>query len=367
MTFEEIYIHVLFFLVLISMLSIQKSAYPRKVIDVPPYFWNIIFAVFAVYCIANMPVPWGTWADRHGYAYNFMLVKQGTSEAVIDYVDIGFLKWMQWTSKFVNYQGWFYLTAIVYVGNYLIAAWRLTKEYSYVLFLMMICCFQFYAYGTNTIRAGMAGSFIIIGLTFCNDFRKLLLFLVIALSIHKSMMIPISALILSYNIKKTRLYIWGWVLCIFVSLVAGSALQERFMFLVEDSRTIYLVGADWQHYKVGFRWDFLFYSTLPVLLGYFYLYRLNYKSPFYEFIYRMYLAANAFWILVIRANFTDRFAYLSWFLFPILLVYPVLSKQLYVDAKDQSRNVILVMSGEFAFTFFMYLLYGGQFFGLKFF
>lgn len=362
---EELYIHVLLLLVILSAFTIRKSAYAMKVIDVPSWGWGFMFAVFAVYCMAELPVPWGTWADRHGYANNFILAQQRGGGSAESFADAGFTQWVYWTAKITDYQGWFYLTAIVYVGNYMIAAWRFTREYSYVLFLMMLCCFQFYGYGTNTIRAGFAGSFLILGLSFCNDWRLMSLFLAISLSCHNSMIIPIAALILAYTIRKTRLFIIGWLFCVVLSFAIGGSIQERFMFLVNDNRSIYLAGANWQHYKVGFRWDFLLYSTLPIILGYYYIYRLNYKNEFYELLYRMYLAANGFWVLVIRANFTDRFAYLSWFLFPILLAYPVLSKQLYRDATDQSRNVILVMTGEFAFTFFMYLLYGGTFLGLR--
>ena len=36
----------------------------------------------------------------------------------------------------------------------------------------------------------------------------------------------------------------------------------------------------------------------------------------------IYLTANAFWILVIRSSFSNRFAYLSWFLMAIIIFYP---------------------------------------------
>lgn len=39
----------------------------------------------------------------------------------------------------------------------------------------------------------------------------------------------------------------------------------------------------------------------------------------------MYLLSNTFWILVIRANFSDRFAYLSWFIYSIVLLYPLVT------------------------------------------
>lgn len=40
----------------------------------------------------------------------------------------------------------------------------------------------------------------------------------------------------------------------------------------------------------------------------------------------MYLLTNTFWILIIRANFSDRFAYLSWFIYSVILLYPLVTR-----------------------------------------
>lgn len=360
------YTEVMLLLVFFSSFAIRKSYSQQRVINVPPYWLSFIFAAYAIVFFAMFPVPWGTWADRHCYAYYVLSARQGFYGFQSEINDIGFAKWIIWTSKMVSYQGWFYLTALVYVGNYWWASWRFTREYSYVLFLMIICCFQFTAYGTNTIRAGFAISFVFLGLSFCNDLRKMAVCLIIALLCHKSTIIPISAIILAYNLKKTKIYIWGWLLCVFFSYFFGESLQERFSFLVTENRTSYLTtDAAHTFYKVGFRWDFLLYSSIPILLGYYYIIKLNFRNEFYEFVYRMYLAANGFWVLVIRANYTDRFAYLSWFLFPLLLSYPVLSKQLYRNAEFQSRNILLVLFGEFGFALMMYIRDGGSLFGFR--
>lgn len=365
MKVDDLYINVLLIVAILTMLGIRKSFDRQKVVDVPPYWFAFILLGFAVYCMAEQPVPWGTWADRHGYVNNFLMIKNGVQTAAKYGNEVGFQQWMNWTSRIVDWKRWLYLTALVYVGNYWIAAWRFTRKYSYVLFLMMICCFQFYAYGTNTMRAGFAGSFIILGLSFCNNVRLMAVFLAIGLSVHNSMIIPIIALLLAWNIRKTNLFFIGWFLCIAVSYVIGESLQERVSFLIQEGRTEYLTSGATQGYKTGFRWDFLLYSSLPVIFGYYYIFKLNFKNEFYEFLYRMYLTANGFWVLVIRANFTDRFAYLSWFLFPILLVYPLLSRQLYPDAQYQARNISLVLWMEFGFNFLMFILYGGTLFGVK--
>ena len=93
-----------------------------------------------------------------------------------------------------------------------------------------------------------------------------------------------------------------------------------------DERVSYLmVNAMDTHYKAGFRIDFILYSCFPALLGYYYIYKKKYRDVFYCNLYNMYLLSNTFWILVIRANFSDRFAYLSWFIYSIVLLYPLVT------------------------------------------
>jgi surface polysaccharide O-acyltransferase-like enzyme len=60
--------------------------------------------------------------------------------------------------------------------------------------------------------------------------------------------------------------------------------------------------------------------------------------------------ANAFWILVIRANFSNRFAYLSWFMMALVIIYPLLKKEM---IKNQYKVLAKVMLIYFAFTFLM--------------
>ena len=66
-----------------------------------------------------------------------------------------------------------------------------------------------------------------------------------------------------------------------------------------------------------------------------------------------YLLCNSFWVMMIRANFSNRFAYLSWFLYPIVLAYAVIRLHLW---KDQDRKAGLILLAHALFTIVMYLL-----------
>lgn len=361
MSFESIYHNCLLLTVLLFPFCILPVYRGNQVISVPRSSWGFLFLIVAVYCMANEPIILNSWTDRGAYGTGVVTIQRNgyhfeglTGESLF-----GFYTWI--VSLFTDYQGWFYVTAIIYVGGYMVAARRMTREYAFVLFLSMLCCFQFYSYGQNTIRAGFAGALVILGISFSNNLKMMILFFFYAIFCHKSMLIPVGSLAVSYFFpSKTKWFLAFWFICIGVSFIAGSGFTGFFSQFVEGRRISYLT-ADAAHstYKMGFRWDFLAYSSIAVALGYYYIYVLNFKSQIYYWIYNAYLIANSFWVLVIRAAFTDRFAYLSWFLFPILLMYPLLTRQLFANVTRQRSMIIYVLWGQFAFTYYMFLAYNG--------
>ena len=68
----------------------------------------------------------------------------------------------------------------------------------------------------------------------------------------------------------------------------------------------------------------------------------------------IYIICNSFWILVIKASFSNRFAYLSWFLFPIVLVYPLV---MFKIRNKNNHYLGLIMLLHLGFTLFMFFLY----------
>ena len=102
-------------------------------------------------------------------------------------------------------------------------------------------------------------------------------------------------------------------------------------------------------YKSGFRFDFIIYSLIPALLAYYYIYKKKVKDSFYTNIINSYLIANGLWILVIRANFSDRFGYLSWIFIPLLLLYPALNYKIW-SKQQQKIGWIIFLQALFTFV-----------------
>ena len=100
----------------------------------------------------------------------------------------------------------------------------------------------------------------------------------------------------------------------------------------------------------SFRWDFLLYSATGVYAGWYYIIKKNFDDTFYIRLFNIYLIANAFWVLVIRANFSNRFAYLSWFMLGVIIIYPLL-KQNFLSNQHRVIGGVLIIY--FAFTYLM--------------
>lgn len=357
MQHAAIYTYTLLVVVILSLVAIRPNYYRyAKVIDVPQPYISLFLFAFAVYIMGNVPILWGNWtSDRSNFVADFINISQGGRNSVFLQRDKLFGYYMWACGLVMNYKVWLYVTSFIYIGNYWLSARRLAGDYMYVLFLAMLCCFQYFSYGTHIIRGGLAGSFFILALTFSNKWVVMLPLLLLSFNLHASMVVPIVALLLALMVKKNKLFLWGWFLVLVASYVMPG-LEKLMPSFFADRASGYLTGSAAVFYgRTGFRWDFLAYSALPIYLGYYYIYKLRFQSDFYQIVYRTYLAANAVWLIVIRVPFTDRFAYLSWFLFPILLFYPLLTKQLFFNVKLQWRAVIITLLGEFGFTFLMFI------------
>lgn len=108
-----------------------------------------------------------------------------------------------------------------------------------------------------------------------------------------------------------------------------------------------------QFSETGFRFDFLLYSAMPVLMTWYVTIKRNFEDRTFNIIAVTYILANAFWVMVIRAAYSNRFAYLSWFLYPIVIVYPLLRFRLWDDQDRKTALILLLYEG---FTFIMFLL-----------
>ena len=152
-----------------------------------------------------------------------------------------------------------------------------------------------------------------------------------------------------------------WLGAIFFSLVFGEAIADFISLVSYDERlsnltlTLEEIEGNWGVVsKRSFRWDFLLYSSMPIILGAYTLFVRKVYNNTYLILLGTYIYANSFWVMVIRDFFSNRYAYLSWFLYPIVLAYPLLN--LPVFEKNHSQKTAFILLAHFGFTTVMWIM-----------
>ena len=259
----------------------------------------------------------------------------------------------------------FFFVAVVYFFGMFVCAMMLMRRNLWMAMMFFVTSFSCYSFSTNGIRNGFACSLELIAISLLTmDKAKhaasfLLMF--ITFSIHRSTILPAAAAIASfYFIKDTKSAIRFWLASIAISLVAGPLVEQFFAALGFDDRmsdyasTNQDEGAASQFSQTGFRWDFLLYSGFGVAMVWYVTRYRRFTDQTFNIIANTYILCNAFWVMVIRSSFSNRFAYLSWFLYPVVLAYPLLRMNLW---KDQDRKTALILFLYSGFTFFMFFIF----------
>lgn len=346
--YTPIYFYVILLIVIVSFLRSKSIAITDRNNLKAISKLGFLLVVFVVLYMGLRPVSW-RFGDMVVYNQSYENYQYGMP--FIPSSDIVFEYFMYTCSQLMSASMFFLLCTLLYVIPLWGACIKWFKNYSFYAFLALVASFSFWAFGTNGIRNGIATSIFLFALSRDKLVFKLL-FGLIAFGFHKSIAIPAAAYILTFFYADPKKYFYGWLACIPLSLVSGGFWEGLFAGFMADDRVSYLTGTNEQgeFSSTGFRWDFLLYSASAVYAAYFFIFKKKFVDPAYNRLVCIYLAANGFWVLVIRANFSNRFAYLSWFMMGIIIVYPFLTK---IQIKNQHRVLGGVLLAYFTFTYLM--------------
>ncbi len=250
---------------------------------------------------------------------------------------------------------WYTLVAAIYIFGTLYAVKRIFPNYVLLGCTFAFLNFGFYGGAVNGIRNAEALAVVLIAISFImadkHRVRNLIIvcvLFIIAYLIHHSIILPAVCLIVArFIIKKPMPAIIIWLLSIGISLAVGNGLTPIFQGLGFDDRLdIYLTSGTnlnrmsqiFSH--TGFRWDFVLFSALPICWGWYVIKILKKTDRTYNLIYITYVLANSFWVLIIRVAFSNRFAMLSWSLYFLVILYPLLKFKLY---SNQGRKISIAL------------------------
>jgi len=352
--YTPIFYNVILIVVGLSFLKLRTTGYIIQAPNKKEHLSIALLSLVALY-MGLRPISGRYFVDMATYNMTFENYQNGQE---IGYTrDVLWSIFMKFCSSIMTAKIFFLTCAMLYIVPLYVACKKWLGEDRYFLFLMLVASFSFWAYGVNGIRNGIATSIFVLGLSCYKNKYWQYGIIALSYSIHGSMIIPIAAYMLTLFYKNPKHYLMGWFVCIPISLVLGGAIESLFASLgFADERINYLTSTEFKDSfsSTGFRWDFLVYSATALFAGYYFIVKKNFNDKVYIQLFNIYVIANAFWVLVIRASFSNRFAYLSWFLMAIVIFYPFFKKQF---IRNQQTILAYVVLAYFGFTYFMYFFY----------
>ena len=239
--------------------------------------------------------------------------------------DIAFYASMWIFAAFLTWRLFLIFCGIVYVGGAYLGFKRLFGPLSIYSILLFIISPNFFQFGINLMRNGVAASLFILALSYCqNDKKKFWYMIIASVCCHISMLLPFATFLLfrKYNTINKTLIIWCVSFLTFLIGVNATSLLGRFLPEYIMLRYISRVAAD----SSATLFNFLLYGASPVFAGLYFVYKRKYSDPLYTQLLNVYIFLNALYIQFIGIEDALRFAYLSEFLMPLLLLYPLLKK-----------------------------------------
>ena len=359
----QLYESIFLYTVIVITIIVTSSLYRKSYCEINDGRNNAIFALLLGIVLSlwlGMRPPTHDFADTGTYAQSFYIYKMGRVPS--DSSDWLWTKFSYACAQKFDVSVYFTIVSIGYFGFTLLACRTLVPNNTLAAYLFMLGAFSFFTYGVNGIRNGLACSIVLFVIAIMARSRKNLLYAIImcfiAANIHRSTMLPIASLFVGiYVVKKFQWAYTFWVSSILISLVAGGTVSAFFAGLGFDDRLSYIQDTTYsdRFSSTGFRWDFVIYSMMPIVLGYYVVIKRRIQDQTYLILLNTYTIANAFWVMLIRASFSNRFAYLSWFMFPIVLAYPLMKLDIW--GPEQVKKLTQIMLAHVGFTWFMTSLY----------
>ena len=355
--------YIVFFMVLWCIIQCARGVvFDNQIVAIDQLLGMLVAA--AIILLMGMRPSSSAYGDTVNYASGFNRMARNIGDSRLH---IG-KEWLYdiityYSAKYGSLRSYFTIFAILYVVPLWLAMRRIFKEYNFIPFIVVISMFTFWTYGVNGMRNGVGASLFILAMTYVENIPLMVGIALLGAGIHNSIYLMIAGALIAWFWNDSRVYIAAWFACIILSLLYGNSIQTwmaGFADSVADDNKLsdYLANeslVDFQKLGVSrtFRWDFLVYSGLGVGIGTYFLLFRYLKDQYYQWIFNIYLICNSFWVLIIRAPYSNRFAQISWFILPVVLVYPFMRKRFWVNQEKMLAISILIF---YAFGFITNML-----------
>lgn len=361
MNFAHLYIYIYLFIVTLLTLPLcsKYSTSRYGLTGVKNAEFTPVLVVFLTLFIGLRPQS-GVFVDMMNYLSYYNLIKGNFFDFNWNSENILFDNYFRFlASKNAPIEILFLSIAAVYFGASYIGIRKLFPNNVYIAYLVFLGAFSTFSYGTNGIKAGAAAAIFIMAISYYKKKWLCIVFALLSYGFHHSMQVPIVALLITMLFKNPKWYFYGWFVCLLMAMLHITYFQNIFGSMTDEQGAGYLIfSEDITAGGIRFRPDFILYSAVPVWIGYEFEIKRKLTSKTYSTLLHFYLVTNAVWMLCMYASFTNRIAYLSWFVYPLVLIYPYL----YVDNRG-SKYVLFARTVRYHlyFTLFMVIVYYGLF------
>lgn len=318
---------------------------------------SIFMLIMVVMFIGTRPVSGAYFVDMAGYSasYENLLNEPFFFDRDVDNLiwDNLFI-WM--ASQGISFSTWLILVVSAYFGLMYLACRKLFGNDVLIAFVTYLGAFSTFSYGTNGMKAGVAASVFLVAMAYRDKLWLSIPIALLSLGFHHSMIMVIAAYFVVLLLKNPKYYFVGWLISLIFAALGITYFQTYFAGFTTEHGAEYLLVSeeDIDAYITGFRTDFILYSAVPIYLGYRILYKYKFRSMTYSFLLRLYIMTNSIWMLCMYAEYSNRIAYLSWFMYPIVLLYPFISRE---KNLFQGKYLRWVVYGHLGFTLFMHFIY----------
>lgn len=319
--------------------------------------YGFCLMIFLIFYVGTRPL-W-CYTDSALYSRIYQLVQTGAWSSLAQNPSEWFFTMVETIClQFTDAHGWFFVVALFYIGGMCFAAWKWLPKHFTMAVMFMFTAFSFWSYSNNGIRQGMGASLVLAGLACLSTgyHKDRLVFVlgavlsVLGCSCHNSLwLVAIAAVVaLFYHNYKVAFYFWA--VCLILSPFSSDVAISIATHLIEDERmSAYGTDDSVMHLfsRVGWRWDFILYSAVPVLLAYYAVVKCKIRERQYIMLLNVYLYTNAAWMLVNAIPYSNRFAYISWSMYPMMLCMPLAKFKLF---KRQGIVAGLILFGDVIFN-----------------
>ena len=308
--------------------------------------------IFLILFLGTRPIS-TAFTDMTTYAQSYDVA---AATGNVYYNDWLFKNLMLGMSQVTTVYVFFVVCAAIYVLPIIVGFAYRHGNAAFAALLSTITSFSFFSYGVNGIRNGLGTSILLTAIAYSDRKIIFILLAIAAYGMHNSVAVPALFYFLTFFNSNIFLYCCFWAASLIFTAATGGATATYLATLlssVEDDRVGYLTTQGYD--RGGFRLDFILYGIVPVIISALWAKPQTLKDPFYRRLLCTYLATNAFWLLAMYAAFSNRFAYLSWFMMPWLIIYPFIPNkdmERGPEAKRWEMNKFMAMLiGQFAITY----------------